>query len=88
MPRELVAVAARTPAFREYQDEPLRPDQVRARAEYAAPKHGTELHLYRGDSAFSDSRWDPKEKVFLPGPPPPGRTRPSRCRWATYPSGL
>src|SRR3989442_1782557 len=81
MPRELVAVAPRTPAFREYADEPLGPDQIRARVQYAAPKHGTELHLYRGDSAFGDAHWEPREKVFLPGAPPPGA-------YATFPLPL
>jgi 2-desacetyl-2-hydroxyethyl bacteriochlorophyllide A dehydrogenase len=81
MPRELLAVAPRTPAFREYRDEPLQPGEIRARLEYAAPKHGTELHLYRGDSAFADSHWDAREKVFLPGPPPAGA-------YATFPLPL
>ena len=67
MPRELVALAVRTPGFREYDDEPLGPGEIRVRTRYGAPKHGTELHMYRGDSPFGDSRWDPVERVFLPG---------------------
>lgn len=69
MPRELVAVAVRTPAIREYDDEPLRPGEIRVKTTFGAPKHGTELHLYRGDSPFGDSHWDPTQHVFLPGRP-------------------
>jgi threonine dehydrogenase-like Zn-dependent dehydrogenase len=67
MPRELVAVAVRTPAIREYEDQPLKPDEIRVRTECGAPKHGTELHGYRGDSPFSDSHWNSERKLFLPG---------------------
>jgi threonine dehydrogenase-like Zn-dependent dehydrogenase len=67
MPRELVALAVRTPGFREYADEPLGRGEIRVRTRHGAPKHGTELHMYRGDSPFGDSRWDPVERVFLPG---------------------
>ena len=72
MPRELVAAAIRTPELRSYEDTPLEPDQVRARTEYGAPKHGTELHMYRGDSPFGDSRFDPAMRAFLPGAVPGG----------------
>jgi threonine dehydrogenase-like Zn-dependent dehydrogenase len=70
MPRELVAVAVRTPALREYPDEPLREGEIRVRTHFGAPKHGTELHMYRGDSPFGDSRWDPEARIFLPGTGP------------------
>jgi threonine dehydrogenase-like Zn-dependent dehydrogenase len=70
MPRELVAIAVREPAFREYADQPLGPGEIRVRTQFGAPKHGTELHLYRGDSPFADSRWDPAAQMFLAGAPP------------------
>ncbi len=72
MPRELVALAIRTPAIREYEEEPLGPGEIRVRTRYGAPKHGTELHLYRGDSPFADSHWDPTAKIFVPGAPTGG----------------
>ncbi len=68
MPRELVAIAPRTPAIREYEDQPLRPGEIRVRTQFGSPKHGTELHMYRGDSPFADSHWDPVGRIFLPGP--------------------
>ena len=45
----------------------IAPEEVRVRVEFAAPKHGTELHMLRGDSAFGDSHWDADRRVFLPG---------------------
>ena len=67
MPRELAALSVRTPGYRAYEDAPLEPNQVRVRTEYGAPKHGTELHMYRGDSPFGESHFDPDERAFLPG---------------------
>src|SRR4051812_46765971 len=49
MPRELVAIAPRTPILSEYEDGPLGPSQIRIQAEFASPKHGTELVGYRND---------------------------------------
>ncbi|HID06281.1 MAG TPA: zinc-binding alcohol dehydrogenase, partial [Armatimonadetes bacterium] len=66
MPRELVAIAPRTPVLREYEEPPLQPNQVRIRSEFSAPKHGTELGMYRGTSPFSVRRWDAEYQLFLP----------------------
>jgi len=49
MPRELVAIAPRTPVLREYDEPAMGPAQIRIRAEFASPKHGTELVAYRND---------------------------------------
>ena len=70
MPRELVAIAVRTPAIREYEEAPLGPGEIRVRTAFGAPKHGTELHMYRGDSPFGDSHWDAEQKIFLAGTSP------------------
>jgi threonine dehydrogenase-like Zn-dependent dehydrogenase len=51
MPRELIAVAPRTPELREYEDQSLSPRQIRIRTQFASPKHGTELVAYRDDPA-------------------------------------
>lgn len=51
MPRELIAIAPRTPVLREYDDPPLEPRQIRIRTEFASPKHGTELVGYRDEPA-------------------------------------
>jgi threonine dehydrogenase-like Zn-dependent dehydrogenase len=67
MPKELVAVAVRTPSIREYEDGPLGVSQVRVRTLQGAPKHGTEMHMYRGENPFADSRFDSEQRIFLPG---------------------
>ena len=41
MPRELIAVAPRTPELREYEEPLLGHRQIRIRTEFASPKHGT-----------------------------------------------
>lgn len=64
MPRELVAVAPRTPVLREYDEQPLQCGEIRVRTLYGAPKHGTELHIYRGDLA--ESVYDDERQVFVP----------------------
>lgn len=53
MPRELVAVAPRTPMLREYEELPLGSREVRISTEFASPKHGTELVGYRDEPAVS-----------------------------------
>ncbi len=68
MPRELVAVAPRTPVIREYAEHPLGPRQIRIQTEFASPKHGTELVAYRNDPVASrpyHAAWG----ATLPQPP-------------------
>ncbi|MCY4482563.1 MAG: zinc-binding alcohol dehydrogenase [Spirochaetaceae bacterium] len=48
MPRELIAPAREQVAFRDYEREPLAPDQVRVRSEFGSAKHGTEMSLFKG----------------------------------------
>lgn len=64
MPRELVAVDVRKPVIREYTDSPLQRDQIRVRTLFGAPKHGTEMHMYRGDNPFADSYFDYEQRIF------------------------
>ena len=66
MPRELVAIAPHQPVLREYEDPPLTGDQIRLRTEFAAPKHGTELALYRGTSPFTRGEWRDDLALFVP----------------------
>src|SRR5918994_2644881 len=66
MPRELLAVAPRTPELREYASAPLGPGQVRVRSELGAAKHGTELMAYRGEAIFNTHRYDPKLRILVP----------------------
>jgi threonine dehydrogenase-like Zn-dependent dehydrogenase len=62
--------------FRDYQEKPLGPAEVRVQATHAAFKHGTELALYTGFAA-ERGRFDPSIRLF----------RPERDAVA-YPSGI
>jgi len=81
MPRELVAIAVRTPALREYTDQPLQPNEIRVTTQFGAPKHGTELHGYRADGATSHASWDAAQRLFMP-------TGPDRPPSQQFPRGL
>ena len=49
----------------EYQLSSLDPLGVRVEVEFAAPKHGTESHVF-GGSVQQRKRWDPELRLFLP----------------------
>nr|MDO8133716.1 zinc-binding alcohol dehydrogenase [Candidatus Njordarchaeum guaymaensis] len=66
MPRELVAMAPRTPILREYDERPLGEKDVRIKSVLSAEKHGTTLAVYRGLSSLNEKRFDPEMGVFLP----------------------
>ncbi len=70
MPRELVAIAPRRAVLREYEEPDLGPAQVRVRTLFAAPKHGTESHAFRGDTPFGKRAFDPDYRMFLPAREP------------------
>jgi threonine dehydrogenase-like Zn-dependent dehydrogenase len=65
MPRELVAIAPRTPVLREYEEPDLGPRQIRIRTEFASPKHGTELMAYRNDPV-ANRPYDPEWGCMMP----------------------
>jgi threonine dehydrogenase-like Zn-dependent dehydrogenase len=67
MPTEFVVTAPYTIEYREYQEPPLAPDQVRVRAVVSGIKHGTEMSLYGGDTPFKDQIFDPELRMFLSG---------------------
>jgi threonine dehydrogenase-like Zn-dependent dehydrogenase len=68
MPRELIAIAPRTPMLREYEEPALGPRQIRIRTELASPKHGTELVGYRNDPVASRP-YNPAWGASIPQPP-------------------
>jgi threonine dehydrogenase-like Zn-dependent dehydrogenase len=67
MPREFVVTAPYTIEYRDYEDAPLLPDQVRVRAIVSGIKHGTEMSLYSGDTPFVDRVFDPELRMFILG---------------------
>jgi threonine dehydrogenase-like Zn-dependent dehydrogenase len=74
MPRELIATAPRTPAFRDYDDAPLTERQIRIRTQFASPKHGTELVGYRDEPA-AHRHYNPALGAVLPRPDRPAFPR-------------
>lgn len=63
MPRELIAASTGHVAFREYEEPPLGPSQVRVGTEHAAAKHGTEAAMVRGYAA-ARGPWDGELQLF------------------------
>jgi threonine dehydrogenase-like Zn-dependent dehydrogenase len=66
MPKEFVVTAPKTIAFREYEEPPLKPHDVRIRLMVSGIKHGTELTLYSGQTPFLDKAFDPDLRLFVP----------------------
>ncbi len=65
MPKEFLLTAPRELTFREYEENPLGPNEVRARAVVSGISHGTELNLYRGSAPFAEKRFDPDLRLFV-----------------------
>jgi len=65
MPRRLVAAGSRKAVLADYEEPPLKPDQARVRVEYASPKHGTELAVFRGEDPFAADLYDEDWRLFL-----------------------
>jgi len=78
VPRELLFdTAAGLFVIREFALPALDSDAVRVRIELAAPKHGTESHLWSGD-VNRGRRWDPELRLFLdPLPEQPAERPPA-----------
>ena len=55
MPKELIAVAAREPVFRDYQDEPVPEGHIRVKSEFGSPKV-----ILRQEPAAVGSNWKPR----------------------------
>lgn len=66
MARELVALAPREPIIREYTEPRLAPGLVRIQTEFGAPKHGTEMGLYRNEAPGSQHYYDAAWQCFFP----------------------
>ena len=69
MPRELIAVAPRTPVLREYEEPSLNPGEVRLRSIFSAPKHGSELRGYRAETKDHTSPFDSERRMHVAANP-------------------
>ena len=66
MNRMLVAVEPRVAAFKEYEERSPKPDEIKCKVLYAAPKHGTEVTEFRAASVHVKEKYDPEWQLFLP----------------------
>jgi len=65
MPKKLVAAAPRRAALVDYEEQAVGRNQVRVRVEYASPKHGTEIGIFRGEDRFVADLFDEDWRLFL-----------------------
>jgi threonine dehydrogenase-like Zn-dependent dehydrogenase len=70
MGKALVVVGPRQLAFEEYNDPPLKPDEVRIQTLFSGISAGTEMSQFRGTSPFINKRWDDTTRLFTPGDTP------------------
>jgi threonine dehydrogenase-like Zn-dependent dehydrogenase len=66
MGKLLVFSDPRTCAFQEYDDPPLKSDEVRIRTLYSGISAGTELTFYRGTNPYLSKQWDADRRLFVP----------------------
>src|ERR671922_530202 len=80
MPRELMfdTIAERF-VLQDYDLPPLGPGDVQVSIELAAPKHGTESHIWSGN-VNRGRRWDPELRMFLDPSPGDAPSRPALMR--------
>ena len=74
MPKKLVAVAPRKAALVDYEEATVGRNQVKVRVEYAAPKHGSEVSMFRGEDPFVADLFDEDWRLFLERIPEVGET--------------
>jgi 2-desacetyl-2-hydroxyethyl bacteriochlorophyllide A dehydrogenase len=68
LPKELLLAGPRSIRIAPYDDPELGPHEVRADAIVSGISHGTELALYRGESAFGGKRFDLDLRLFVEDP--------------------
>lgn len=65
MPKQLVAVAPRKASLVDYEESEIGRDQIRVKVEYASPKHGSEVGIFRGEDPFDADLFDEDWRLFL-----------------------
>ena len=65
MPKKLVAVEPRKAALVDYEEPAIGPNQVKVRVDYASPKHGTEVSIFRGEDPFLADHFDEDWRLFM-----------------------
>ena len=70
MGKVVVFTHPRTVGFESYDDQPLKPHEVRLRTLYSGISAGTELTAYRGSNPYLHKQWDSSRKLFIPAQQP------------------
>ncbi|MBR5742467.1 MAG: hypothetical protein IKX85_01595, partial [Clostridia bacterium] len=71
MPKEILSSCPHTLSYASYEERPLASDEIRVRVEYAAPKHGSELHGWRSDPDAPSRDFDTETGCFIEKPRDP-----------------
>ncbi len=67
MGKLLVFTAPYTTGYQDYEDAPLKPDEVRIKTLYSGISAGTELTFYRGTNPYLSKQWDADHRLFRTG---------------------
>ena len=63
---EIVSIEPTKAIYREYEEKPLKEDEIRATVEFAAAKHGSEFAGFRGDGVLEHHSYDGEKSLFVP----------------------
>lgn len=61
---EVISTEPRKAQIREYEDAPLKANEIRAEVSFAAAKHGTEFTHFRGQDPFLENVFDEELQLF------------------------
>jgi threonine dehydrogenase-like Zn-dependent dehydrogenase len=64
--KEYVLTGPRTLEYHDYEEQPLKPNEVRVCAIVSGIKHGTEMTLYTGQTPFIEKAFDLDYRMFMP----------------------
>jgi threonine dehydrogenase-like Zn-dependent dehydrogenase len=64
--KKLVAVEPRKAELVEYEDRHVQPNEVKIDVDFAAPKHGTEVIDFRGQTPFMGENFNEEWRMFMP----------------------
>ena len=62
--KEIVSTEPRKAYLREYEDVPVKENEIRVKVEFAAAKHGTEFTHFRGEDPFLENIFDEEYLLF------------------------
>ncbi|RHW42638.1 alcohol dehydrogenase [Neobacillus notoginsengisoli] len=64
--KKLIATKPRLAELVDYEDVPVKPNEVKIKVDFASPKHGTEVVDFRGHSPFFEEEFNEEWRMFMP----------------------